>query len=93
MTRKRQTFMLTVLSNEPEERSSSGDVSYTGDTSFVGQIKVISSGKVLTFTSLQELIQLISSEMTETCAQKEDTSALQPKNTRYPPPDSSTDLA
>ncbi len=51
--RKRQTFLLTVLTAE------------NGSASFCGQIKVISSGKTCNFTSLDELYRLIASEMGE----------------------------
>ena len=76
--RKRQTFMLTVLSSISDENTSLERVS------FVGQIKVISSGKALTFTSLEELISLISSEMIENPTSREDESC--------PPPVPSTGL-
>jgi hypothetical protein len=51
--RKRQTFLLTILT--PENDS----------TSFCGRLKVISTGKTATFTSLEELYRLIASEMDE----------------------------
>jgi len=51
--RKRQTFLLTILTPEND----------TG--SFCGRLKVISSGKTCTFTSLEELYRLIASEMDE----------------------------
>lgn len=51
--RKRQTFLLTILSPEAD------------DTSFCGRLKVISSGKTCTFTNVNELYHLIASEMGE----------------------------
>jgi hypothetical protein len=56
--RKRQTFLLTILT--PENDS----------TSFCGRLKVISSGKSATFTSLEELYRLIASEMDEEMLQR-----------------------
>jgi hypothetical protein len=49
--RKRQTFLITILSSE------------TRDASFCGQLKRISSGKSTNFTSLEELYSLITLEM------------------------------
>ena len=49
--RKRQTFLLTILSEEDD------------DASFCGRIKVIASGKTVNFTSLEELRDAIASEM------------------------------
>lgn len=51
--RKRQTFLLTILTPE------------NGAASFCGQIKVISTGKVASFTNTDELYRLIASEMGE----------------------------
>lgn len=51
--RKRQTFLLTILTPE------------SGAASLCGRIKVISSGKTCTFTNLEELYSLIASEMDE----------------------------
>lgn len=51
--RKRQTFLLTIMTPETE------------DASICGRIKVISSGKTCTFTNLDELYCLIASEMGE----------------------------
>lgn len=51
--RKRQTFLLTIMTPE------------NGAASFCGRVKVISSGKTCTFTTLDELNGLISSEMSE----------------------------
>jgi hypothetical protein len=56
--RKRQTFLLTILTSE------------NGATSFCGKLKVISSGKSCTFTSLDELYHLIASEMDEETLQR-----------------------
>lgn len=56
--RKRQTFLLTIVTPEDEADS------------FRGRIKVISSGKSCTFTSLDELYQLILSEMGEEAVQR-----------------------
>ncbi len=56
--RKKQTFLLTVLTPE------------NGSTSFCGRLKVISSGKTATFTSLEELHRLIASEMDEEVRQR-----------------------
>jgi hypothetical protein len=51
--RKRQTFLLTILSPESEAAP------------FCGRIKVIASGKTSTFTNLEELYHVIASEMDE----------------------------
>jgi hypothetical protein len=51
--RKRQTFLLTILSSE------------TGNASFCGRLKVVSTGKSCTFTSIDELYALITEEMSE----------------------------
>jgi hypothetical protein len=51
--RKRQSFLLTILTPENAE------------TSLCGKIKVISSGKICTFASIEELYKLISTEMDE----------------------------
>jgi hypothetical protein len=56
--RKRQTFLLTILTAE------------NGEASFCGRLKVISSGKTFTFTSLDELYRLIASEMDENALQQ-----------------------
>jgi hypothetical protein len=56
--RKRQTFLLTILTPE------------NGSTSFCGRLKVISSGRTETFTSLEELYRLIASEMDEELLQR-----------------------
>jgi hypothetical protein len=56
--RKRQTFLLTILTPE------------NGSSSFCGRLKVISSGKTATFTSLEELYRLIASEMDEEVLQR-----------------------
>jgi hypothetical protein len=48
--RKRQSFMLTVLTSD-------------SDVSLCGQIKMISSGKIITFTNLEELNTILASEM------------------------------
>ncbi len=56
--RKRQTFLLTILT--PENDSAS----------FCGRLKVISSGKTCTFTSLEDLYNLIASEMDEEMLQR-----------------------
>ena len=55
--RKRQTFLLTILGPDDEAAS------------FCGRVKVISSGKTCTFTNMEELYQLIASEMGEDTAQ------------------------
>lgn len=49
--RTRQTFLLTVLTPE------------NGSTSLKGKLKIISTGKTCTFTSLDELNAIISTEM------------------------------
>jgi hypothetical protein len=49
--RKRQTFLLTIMTPE------------NGDASFCGRIKIISSGETQTFTSLEELNQMVASAM------------------------------
>lgn len=49
--RKRQTFLITILSSE------------TRDASFCGQLKRISNGKSTNFTNLEELYRLITLEM------------------------------
>jgi hypothetical protein len=51
--RKRQSFLLTVISSE------------TGDSSLCGRLKVISSGKTSSFCCLDELAELINMEMDE----------------------------
>lgn len=51
--RKRQTFLLTILSSE------------TGDESLCGRLKVISSGKSYTFTSQDELHAIILGELND----------------------------
>lgn len=51
--RKRQTFLLTIMTPETE------------GASICGSLKVISSGKTCTFTNLDELYHLIASEMGE----------------------------
>lgn len=56
--RKRQTFLLTILTAE------------NGSASFCGRLKVIASGKTLNFTSLDELYRLIASEMGEDVLQR-----------------------
>ena len=56
--RKRQTFLLTILTPENEA------------SSFCGRLKVISSGRTCTFTSLEELYRLIASEMGEDVLQQ-----------------------
>lgn len=56
--RKRQTFLLTILTSE------------NGATAFCGRLKVIASGKTCTFTSLEELYRLIASEMDEDVLQR-----------------------
>ncbi len=56
--RKRQTFLLTILTPE------------NGSTSFCGRLKVISSGKTETFTTLEELYRLIAFEMDEEVLQR-----------------------
>lgn len=48
--RKKQTFLLTILSSE------------TGEASYCGKLKVIATGQSSNFTNLQELFDLISSE-------------------------------
>ncbi len=49
--RKRQTFLLTILTPD------------NGTDCFCGKLKVISSGKTCTFTDMEELYRLIASEM------------------------------
>lgn len=49
--RKKQTFLLTVLTPE------------TDDASFCGKLKDIASGKTCTFTNLDEFYQAISAEI------------------------------
>ena len=56
--RKRQTFLLTILSPESE------------DASFCGRLKVISSGKTSTFSNLEDLYRLITMEMGEELVQQ-----------------------
>ncbi len=51
--RKRQTFLLTIVTGENEA------------IPFCGRLKVISSGKTCTFTNLDDLYRLIESEMDE----------------------------
>ena len=68
--RKRQNFLLTVLSSENE------------DASFCGRLKIISSGKMCTFTNLEELYGLIKDEMDETLPQEIDTQGIDPNYSR-----------
>lgn len=56
--RKRQTFLLTIVTPEDDADP------------FHGRIKVISSGKSCTFTSVDELYQLILSEIGEDTVQR-----------------------
>jgi hypothetical protein len=49
--RKRQTFLLTIITSE------------TGEPSLCGRLKVISSGQELNFSCEEELFKLINSEM------------------------------
>jgi hypothetical protein len=49
--RKKQTFLLTVLT--PEDQ----------DSSFCGKIKVVATGEIRTFTNLEEMNQFIVTEM------------------------------
>ncbi len=49
--RKRQTFLLTILTPD------------NGTDCFCGKLKVISSGRTCTFTDMEELYRLIASEM------------------------------
>lgn len=51
--RKRQTFLLTVLTTESE------------GASLCGRLKVISSGKSSNFSDIQELFNLITTELGE----------------------------
>lgn len=51
--RKRQTFLLTVLTTETE------------GASLCGRLKVISSGKSSNFSDIQELFTLITTELGE----------------------------
>jgi hypothetical protein len=51
--RKRQSFLLTILTPDDEQAS------------FRGQIKVIANGKTSIFTSADELYRLISNELYE----------------------------
>ena len=54
--RKKQTFLLTVMT--PED----------GTNAFRGQIKAIASGKTSNFTSLEELYRLLAVEMGDEAA-------------------------
>lgn len=54
--RKKQTFLLTVMT--PED----------GTNAFRGQVKVIASGKTSNFTSLEELYRLLAVEMGDEAA-------------------------
>jgi hypothetical protein len=65
--RKKQTFLLTIISSESE------------DPSLCGRIKVISSGKTNNFASIEELFDLINSEMEEETLQH-----LANTNLQYP---------
>jgi hypothetical protein len=51
--RQRQTFLLTIITSD------------TDNASLCGQLKVIATGKVYTFTNLDELYRLITTEMDE----------------------------
>jgi hypothetical protein len=66
--RKKQTFLLTILTPEDEPAS------------FCGKIKIISSGRIYNFTSLEELNALIVSEMDQNLTQKLVLSEVNPKN-------------
>ncbi len=56
--RKRQTFLLTILTPD------------NGTACLCGKLKVISSGKTSTFTDIDELYRLIASEMDEETLQR-----------------------
>lgn len=56
--RKRQTFLLTIITSD------------TDNASLCGQLKVIASGKTYTFTNLDELYCLITTEMDEETLQR-----------------------
>lgn len=49
--RKRQTFLLTIISTD------------NGEASICGKVKVISTGRSRNFSNMQELYELISSEL------------------------------
>jgi hypothetical protein len=66
--RKRQTFLLTILTTENDS------------SSLCGRLKVISSGKTATFTSLDELYRLIASEMDDDILQQLTQGNLPPGN-------------
>jgi hypothetical protein len=51
--RKRQTFLLTILTPE------------NGDASLCGRIKVVSSGETYNFTCQEELNQILASKVEE----------------------------
>lgn len=61
--RRRQTFMLTILANAPQQNSMPGSTITAESLIYCGQIKVISSGKIYNFTSIEELNNLIALEM------------------------------
>lgn len=56
--RKRQTFLLTLITSD------------TDNASLCGQLKAIASGKTFTFTNLDELYRLITTEMDEETRQQ-----------------------
>lgn len=62
--RKRQTFLLTVLREDSEEPK------------LRGRVKAIATGRTGTFTSLDELYSLISSEMEDEALQRISTQDL-----------------
>jgi hypothetical protein len=49
--RKRQSFLLTIISPE------------NGDSSLCGRLQVISSGKTISFCCMEEMFELIHTEM------------------------------
>jgi len=63
--RKKQTFMITVITSSPQEDLIAAGGFSASPEGFCGQIKVISSGRICNFTNLSELNQLIATEMND----------------------------
>lgn len=68
--RKRQTFLLTILSSETE------------NASLCGRLKVISSGKSYNFTSHDELHAILLAEMNEELQQPLNNCSLEQRLTK-----------
>jgi hypothetical protein len=92
--RKRQTFMLTVLTTAaPHENSTTDKASNVNAISFCGQLKVISTGRACTFTSLEELAELIGAEMNESRSVQAENQGCDLAKDPFPPTAPSNQLA